>query len=161
MMDPKMMAAFSKLVQDASGGGSDAQQALRLLGERPLTPDAVVRWMNRWLPTGGTPLGGQAAEEWIETWYTTMGVVPRSRYTEALERADQLRIKLEEAEQTIRQLQSMVGVRGQEDAARSLVGLWQTGLHQTLQAQNEWLRRLSGGDPPASPPADQEHRSRT
>jgi hypothetical protein len=142
MLDARAMEAWFRLVTEAMQGTQPAQQAIRSLSERPMTPDAVARWMTRFMPTAAGTVKPELFEAWLEGWYKTMGVVPRSRYLEALERAEQLRTRLEEAEHTIQQLRSMIGVRGQEEEARKVLNLWEQTVTETLQAQAAWMRAV-------------------
>jgi hypothetical protein len=142
MVDPKAMEAWFRLVTEAMQGTQQAQQALRSLSEMPRTPDAVARWMTRFMPAAAGTVKPERFEEWLEGWYKMLGVVPRSRYLEALERAEQLRTRLEEAEHTIQQLRSMIGMRGQEEEARRVLNLWEQSVTETLQAHAAWMRAV-------------------
>jgi hypothetical protein len=68
-----------------------------------------------------------------------MGVVPRSRYLELLERYEILRTKLEKADETIHKLRAMLGKDHEQDAQK-ILNMWDTMLQESLKAQAEWMR---------------------
>jgi hypothetical protein len=145
MVDPKAMDAWYRLMTEALRGSSGAREALRTLAETPTTPDDLARWWARFMPAGTEPARAEAFEAWLQEWWKTMGVVPRSRYLELLERCELLRSRLEEADATISRLKAMVGVRGQEDEARETLDLGSRLLADTLKAQAEWMRLWTAG----------------
>jgi hypothetical protein len=92
------------------------------------------------MPAGVGRSRPEAFEAWLEEWWKLMGVVPRSRYVELLERCELLRSRLQEAESTISRLRAVIGVRGQEQEARRTLDLGAKALAETLKAQTEWMR---------------------
>jgi predicted DNA-binding protein (UPF0251 family) len=151
MVDPKLMENWFKLMAEAMRGTRDAQEALQSL---PSTnnPAELTAWMMRWMPAG-TANAPDAFREWLEDWYKMMGVVPRSRYLEALERCDQLRVRLEEAEATIKRLQPTPGAN--LDEAQKAMDAWQSTMQATLKAQSEWMQRfMSPGTSSGMPDKD-------
>lgn len=148
MTPQTMMEAWFRLMKDAVGGNAEAQEAMRMLTSGPTNPDQMMRWMSRFLPlaTGGmTPVKTDVFENWLDEYWRMMGVVPRYRYLELLERHEALRSRLEESEKTVRQLQGMLGVPGhQREEAQKVIGLWGEMMHQTMKAQLEWMQALTG-----------------
>ncbi|HTL61382.1 MAG TPA: hypothetical protein VL261_07020 [Nitrospira sp.] len=98
------------------------------------------RWMESVRPRAEVPRP-DAVRAWVEDWSNLTGVVPRALYVEALERNEALRAKLEEAEQTIRQLRG-ANTEGPEivNTWETAIHLWQRAIHTTGKAQNEWMR---------------------
>ena len=96
--------------------------------------------MQRFLPVRSETSRPEEVREWIEDWWKVMGVVPRARYLELLERSEVLRARLGEAEATIQRLRATVGVKGQETQANEILDVWETTIQNTLKAQNEWLQ---------------------
>jgi hypothetical protein len=139
MHDRIFIEAWLHLVTETIQGGDRAQETFRRLAEAWKSQEELNTWMQRFLPVR-SETSRQEVREWIEDWWKVMGVVPRSRYLELLERSEMLRAKLEEAEATIQQLRATVGVRGQEKQANEILNVWETAIQTTLKAQNEWLQ---------------------
>lgn len=139
MLPSKMMEAWFNLMTEAMRGSSDAQQVVRSLSSASLISDDTMRMMMRFMPPGMSPLPPEVFGEWLEDWWRMMGVVPRHRYLELLERYELLRSRLEESEKTTRRLQSMMGEKRQEEA-KKVLDFWGSTLEETLKAQSEWMR---------------------
>lgn len=134
-MDADWMKAWQQWMQTAVQQGLSAQEAMQRFAQlAPGTSSAA--------PTG-------PPEEWLELWYRSMGVVPRARYLEALERCEVLRTKLEEAEATIRRLRREEPSALEADAEEALAVLNNT-LTNTLKAQADWMRAFTGAEGPGS-----------
>ncbi|NJN93333.1 MAG: hypothetical protein HC875_04210 [Anaerolineales bacterium] len=70
-----------------------------------------------------------------------MGVVPRYRYLELLERHELLRNRLEQAETTIQKLRkATVGAKIPEQEVQQILNLWEGMLQETLSMQADWMR---------------------
>ncbi len=139
MLTPKIMEAWFSLLTDAMRGSSDAQQLIKMLSSTSTVSDETMRMMMRFMPPGMTSMQPEAMTEWLEEWWRMMGVVPRHRYLELLERYEVLRSRLEESERTSRRLQSMLGEKRQEEAQKVL-DLWGSTLEETLKTQSDWMR---------------------
>lgn len=139
MFSPKALEAWFTLMAEAARGSAEAQEAFKALAEASANPDELRRWQARFMPLAGAPAKSEAFEEGLEEWWRMMGVVPRSRYLDLLERYELLRNKLEKAEETIRTLRAMLG-QGQEQEAQRLANLWETMLQESLKTQAEWMR---------------------
>lgn len=138
-MTPKLMEAWFNLMSEAMRGSTDAQQVIRAMSNASSASDETMRMMTRFMPPGIGPIRPDAFNEWLEDWWRMMGVVPRYRYLELLERYELLRSRLEESEKTTRRLQSMIGEKRQEEAQKML-DFWGTTLEETLKAQTEWMQ---------------------
>jgi len=144
-MDARLTELWLRLSADAVRGTSDAQRALRSLGEGPLSPDALSSWMGAFMPAAG---GGRAEpppatadlQQLAEQWWRVMGVVPRYRYDELLQRYHELRDRLEEAERTVRRLRGALPETPAEEVARGVLDSWERLTQQTLDAQAEWAQ---------------------
>lgn len=139
MVTPKMMEAWFSLMTEAMHGSADAQKMVRAMSSASATSDDTMRMMMRFMPQGVGTFAPEAFNEWLEEWWRMMGVVPRHRYLELLERYELLRSRLEESEKTSRRLQSMIGEKRQEEAQKVL-DFWGSTLEETLKAQSDWMR---------------------
>jgi hypothetical protein len=153
-MDAKQLEAWLRLSADAVRGAEQAREAMQLLGQGPLSPDAMAAWMRVWMPqAGGTaaaekPVESPPVEEFqdmVEQWWTGLGVVPRSRYLEAVRRCEELRTRLEEAEQTVKHLRELLAAGGHEAEATEVLDTWDTITRKALDAQAEWARMWTEG----------------
>lgn len=151
MTDMRVLEAWLHLMNDAMRGGGAAQQVIQALTGTMMSPDEQVRWMERVLPSGFGPLQADTVSTWLDEWYRMMGVVPKTRYITVLERCEDLRTKLEEAEKTIRQLQALLQVSGKEGEAQQMLDWWSANLRATLAAQESWMRMWmpTSGEQPA------------
>jgi hypothetical protein len=132
-----------RLLADAARGTRAAQSAIRSLGT--LTPETLAQGIARWLPAGVAPPTAESLAQWTEELWSRIGVVPRYRYQQLLERYEALRARLEEAEVTIRRLKRLLSERGREGDAEKLLDLWANVVGDTLRSQAEWMRTWIGG----------------
>lgn len=141
MVSPKLIEAWFSLMSEAMRGSSDAQEAFKMLSGTSMTTDDMSRWMSRFMPTGASMSAGQPEMfgEWVEQWWRAMGVVPRQRYLDLLERNESLRLRLEECEKTRKQ-HSMLDVSGQQEQAQKALNLWGTAMEDMLKMQADWMR---------------------
>ncbi len=137
--------AWLRLLAEAAHGTRAAQGTLRGFAEGQLTPEKLAQRLASWLPAGIAPPSAEKLAQWSEDWWSTIGVVPRSRYVELLERYEALRTRLEEAEVTIRRLKRLLSEKGHEGDAQKLLDLWSSAVGETLKSQAEWMRGLIGG----------------
>jgi hypothetical protein len=140
MMSPKALEAWFTLVNEAMRGTQEAQQALKSLAENSANSDDLSRWLERFMPNVHPTAPPETFETWLEEWWRVMGVVPRTRYLELLERCDALQRRLERAEETIQNLKTLLGSQGQDDEARQALDLWSSMLAETLKTQTEWMK---------------------
>jgi hypothetical protein len=141
----QLAEAWFRLLAEAARGTRAAQGTLRGLADGQLTPEKLAERIARWLPAGITPPSAEKLTRWSEEMWATLGVVPRPRYVELLERYEALRARLEEAEVTIRRLQRLLSEKGHEGDAQKLLDLWSNAVGETLRSQAEWMRGLIGG----------------
>lgn len=144
MLTPKALQAWLTLLEEATKGTQQAQDAFKTLPMAAATPDAWQQWMNSFIPALNTPSATtqpEAFEAWLEEWWQMMGVVPRSRYLELLERHEQTQLKLDKAQATIATLQNMLNSKEQhQEDAKKVVDMWGTMLEETVKTQGEWMR---------------------
>ena len=138
-MDVTVWEEWLRLTADALRGTEQARKALDALGSTPLTPEALARWTRLWMGGGSAPDPSQL-QEVVEEYWKALGVVPRQRYLALLERCEELRARLEEAESTVNRLKELLGERGPEGAARGALNEWEALTRRALEAQAEWAR---------------------
>lgn len=134
-----MMEAWFTLMAEAAKGTNEAQEAFKLFPTTTTNPDAMQQWMSRFMGANAAASPSEL-NNWYDEWCRMMGVVPRARYLDLLERHEITRNRLAEAEEKIRQLQSRLGVSGQEEETKKMLDLWSNTVETTLQAQAEWMR---------------------
>jgi hypothetical protein len=137
--------AWFRLLAEAARGTRTAQATIRSLADGNLTPEKLARRIARWLPVGVAPPGADTINQWTEELWSAIGVVPRSRYQELLERYEALRARLEEAEVTIRRLKRLLSEKGHEGDAEKVLDLWANAVGETLRSQAEWMRGWIAG----------------
>jgi len=145
--------AWFRLLAEAVHGTRAAQATIRNLADGNLTPEKLARQIGRWLPAGVAPPTGETLTQWTEELWSTIGVVPRSRYVELLERYEALRARLEEAEVTIQRLKRMLHEKGHEGDAEKLLDLWSNAVGETLKSQADWMRTWITGAEGSAPAA--------
>jgi hypothetical protein len=162
--DPKIMEAWFTLMAEAMKGTSEAQEAFRSLTKNPLNPADLSHWFNHFMPgSAASPshLGPEMLQEWLEDWWRTMGVVPRSRYLELLEKNDELTRRIEQAQETIRKMRAALDGREQAKAG-NVLDLWKSMLDETLKTQTEWAKAWKNPpeekQTPAESPSEDEHK---
>jgi len=156
MMSPKALEAWFTLVNEAMRGTQDAQQALKSLGENAGSADDLSRWLQTFMPNVQPAAPPETFETWLEEWWRVMGVVPRARYLELLERCDTLQRRLERAEETIQSLKTLLGKEGQDEEARQALDLWSSMLSETLKTQTEWMKAWTAANQPPGTAAEDQ-----
>lgn len=140
-MTTNLTEVWLRLMGDAMRGTADAQEAVRTLSEAPTNPDKLTRWMTRFMPSIAGNSRPEALGDVIEDTWRMMGVVPRYRYLELLERHEMLRNRLEQAEREISKLRKTAfatDVPKQE--AQKVLDMWEGMLQETLKMQSDWMR---------------------
>jgi predicted DNA-binding protein (UPF0251 family) len=140
-MDTRITEMMFRLMSDATRGVAGAQQALKSLSELPARPDALMSWLRENLPAAADLSQSRVFGEQLEQWFKLMGFVPRKRHLELLERYEDLRLKLEEAEAMKNDLQKAIGP---QHAAAKLLETFGDTVSRTLDAQREWLNLFTG-----------------
>ena len=145
-MDPKLLETWLRLTADALRGTGEARKALDALGANPLTPEALTAWARAWMPkegvSGPDPRDLQGL---VEDYWKALGVVPRQQYVELLQRCEELKERLQEAESTVRNLRELLQTRGREAEAQRAIGEWEDLTKKALEAQKEWARTWTEG----------------
>lgn len=151
-MNPKMLEAWFTLMTEAMQGTKEAQRAIRSLSEMTPTQENLTGWLTTFMPAAYTSsqTRPEVFEDWLEDWWRMMGVVPRSRYLELLEKHDILQRRLEKAEETIQKLRKALGQEGPEDEAKKVLDMWSTMLEDTLKTQTEWMQAFTATNKPAA-----------
>ena len=86
--------------------------------------------------------------EWLETWQKAMGVVPRTRYLELLEKADALERRVRELEETNRQLNALLeGREQQEESTQKMTELWGQMVENSMKSQSAWMEAWAKAEP--------------
>jgi len=143
MFNPKVLEARYTLLAEAMRGTTEAQDAFKKLSEMSATPEEFNRWLAQFMPgaASATKLSPEAFEDQLENWWRMMGVVPRARYLEILEKCDALERKLNKAEETIKGLRQRLGSQEQqEEDAKKVLNMWGTVMEETLKTQTEWMK---------------------
>lgn len=147
-MDAKLLDTWMRLTADALKGADQAQKALAALGLGPLSPETVAQWWNSWMP-GGAPdpqsNDPDQLRDLVEQWWKAIGVVPRHRYLELLERYEQLRGRLEAAEETVARLRSLLKAQGSDNEVGAALDSWEEVTRKALDAQEEWMHTWMEG----------------
>lgn len=149
----RLTEAWFRILAEAARGTRAAQATIRDFAGGQLGPEKVARQIARWLPGGVQPPATEKVTQWMDELWSAIGVVPRSRYQELLERYEALRARLEEAEVTIRRLKRLLSEKGHEGDAQKLLDLWSTAVGETLRSQADWMRTWidRSGEPDAQP----------
>lgn len=139
------MESWFRLVSDAMRGSSEAQNALSMLSGNTMSQDSMMRWMSNFMPAAASSIASPAQVEvfgdWVEQWWKTMGVVPRHRYLEALERNELLRTRLDECEKARRMPVLSSNVTEQtEHAQKAAMTFWGNMFDETVKMQSEWMK---------------------
>ena len=142
----RLAEAWFRLMADAARGTRAAQSTLRSFARGELSAQDVTRQLAQFLPAGVTTPGPETIQHWTENLFQTVGVVPRSRHLELLERYEALRIRLEEAEVTIQRLKRLLSESGHEGDAQKILDIWSSAVGETLRSQTEWMRGWLTGD---------------
>lgn len=148
-LTPKAVESWLTLMLEATRGVQSAQQAMETFAALPNSTTTMGEWMQRFMP-GAVPsaipgaaaaFSPQSMEKWLEEWQTMMGVVPRARYLELLERNAELERQLASATETIDALRNLLDRRqASEEAAAQALDNWQQAMNQTVQTQASWMQ---------------------
>ena len=154
-MNPTVMEAWFTLMAEAMKGTKESREAFQRLSKISGDPEEMSRWMGQFMPAAAAStanLQPEAFEEWMEESWRMMGVVPRTRYLELLEKCDTLQRKLDKAEETIQNLRARLDNKGQQETdAQKMADIWGTMMQDTLKAQTEWVRSWAEANQPTTP----------
>jgi hypothetical protein len=159
MLGPQLMESWFRLVTEAMRGSSEAQNALTMLSGNTMSQDSMMRWMTNFMPTAASSLASPAQAEmfsdWVEQWWKSMGVVPRHRYLEALERNEFLRMRLDECEKAKKMPSLPANVTEQtEQAQKAAMMFWGNMFDETVKAQSEWMKTWAARQHEGQEPAE-------
>ena len=158
MVNPKLLEAWFNLVAEAMKETRDTKNVFQSLSEMSGKAEEMGQWAAKFMPMASDFSGKpQAFEEWLEESWQIMGVVPRSRYLDLLEKNDHLRRKLEKAEATIQRLEARLNEDKHGDDSSEAMEFWNTMVEDALKAQTEWMRNWTF----APAPEDSESTSQT
>ena len=148
------LEAWFQLMAQAMQGTQEAQKAFANL---PQSPEAIAnfqKYLALFAPGMEMPSAvsqPQAMIEWLETWQKAMGVVPRTRYLELLEKADALERRVRELEETNRQLRGLVeGREQQEESAQKMSELWGQMVDSSIKTQSAWMKAWADNEGPGA-----------
>lgn len=163
MLSPKALEAWFTLIAEAMRGTKEAQEAFRALSEMPANSEEFSRWMARFMPAAVSSTANfqpEAVEAQLEEWWRMMGVVPRSRYLELLERCDTLQRQLDRAEATIKELRARLSGRDKEgEATQKAMDMWSAVTEEMLRGQIEWMKTWTATPERDDSEADNEEHS--
>ena len=144
MLSPKALEAWYTLMAEATRGSAEAQEAFESLSKMSGNPEDMNRWMAQFMPGAAstTSFTPDAFEGQLEDWWRMMGVVPRTRYLDLLEKCDTLQRKLDKAEETIESLRKRTGDQSQpgSEETKQVLDMWSSMMGETLKTQNEWMK---------------------
>ena len=146
MLTPKALEAWYILMAEATRGSAEAQEAFQALSKMSGNPDDMNRWMTQFMPgavSSATRFTPDAFEGQLEDWWRLMGVVPRARYLDLLEKCDTLQRKLDKAEETIESLRKRAGGGSSQpsgEETKQVLDMWSSMMGETLKTQNEWMK---------------------
>lgn len=138
----RVMEAWLSMMTEAVRGNSDAREAVRSMTMAPMRPDEMLRLMTTFMPPGVAPVQVEMFNDWLEEYWKAMGVVPRYRYLELLERYERARERVEELERhnrTRTQLSSSLERTSNENADRVL-SMWGKVMEESMKMQQEMLK---------------------
>jgi hypothetical protein len=154
-MSAPAMVAWVQLMAQAMQGAQEAQKALTIMVQSPELMANFQKWLAIFAPGIEMPIPVSQPElmtEWLETWQKAMGVVPRTRYLELLEKADALERRVRELEETNRQFRAMLlGSNQQEDVSQTVAEFWGQMVENGIKTQAAWMKAWSGGEDPGEP----------
>lgn len=147
MISPKMMEAWLTLVNEAMHGTKDSQDAMRMLSSVSANTSELSQWMMKFMPMASampnTPQV-EAFQDMLDNWYQGMGVVPRSRYLDLLEKYDKVQRRLEKAEETIAALRGYSETKTQtEEEAKKMLNMWSGMFEETVKTQLNLMKSWS------------------
>jgi len=153
-VQPDLMRQWLRFAADALEGTESLRKAMESLGAKPPGPEDLARWARLWLPEGAGRTDPQSLQDVLEAWWDMLGVVPRYRYAELARRYEELKARLEEAEDTVRHLRTLLREQGGPAEAGAALDRWAELTEKTLQAQMDWARawldptKTGSGDKP-------------
>ncbi len=161
MLSPKALEAWYTLMAEATRGSAQAQEAFQSLSKMSGSPDDMNRWMAQFMPgvASTTRFTPDAFEDQLEDWWRLMGVVPRARYLDLLEKCDTLQRKLDKAEETIENLRKRVSGSSSQpggEETKQVLDMWSSMMGETLKTQTEWMKAWTAANTGTDDPEGEE-----
>lgn len=140
-----MIEAWFTLMSEAMRGSSNAQNAIKMLTGNAVNADYLNRWFGQFMPgLVESNAQSQMFGEWLEEWWKLLGVVPRYRYLEQLERNEDLRRRLEACEK--RSAQTLAGstmnVSDFQEETQKAMGAWGAMMEGVLKTQAQMFQNF-------------------
>lgn len=148
-METTLFELWLKQIQRAS---EDPEWWQWMLGTKHDADTSAKEWLNRWksILTGtGNPAEIQKVQD---DWFRMMGVVPRQRYLDLLEKCDALQRQLETTEHALKAATAAMSPESEKGSKAQMVDAWQQMATQTLALQQAWLKGIDG----LTVPSDQQ-----
>lgn len=146
------MEAWFQLMTQAMWGTQEAQKAFANMSQSPEALAGFQKWLALFAPGMEMPVPVSQPEamiELLESWQKAMGVVPRIRYLELLEKADALERRVRELEEINRQLRAMLeGREQQEESTQKLTELWGQMVDTSIKTQTAWVEAWTNNEDP-------------
>lgn len=145
-MDQALWNAWIDFSTAAMKGAEEARKAMQGMATGTSSPESLSQWMARWFPEGASRT--EEVIEVLDTWWKTLGVVPRQLHEEVLEQNRVLQDRLQEAESTIYRLRRLLAestAKSAQEQAEVLLTEWETTTRDVLDAQADLARRWSEG----------------
>ncbi|HCR49905.1 MAG TPA: hypothetical protein DIW24_09765, partial [Bacteroidetes bacterium] len=108
----------------------------------------VSEWLNDWKAVLTGTRNPAELQKMQDDWHRVMGVVPRQRYLDLLEKYDALQRQLELTEQALRAAKAPTTATTDHEPNEQIVKSWQQMAEQTLSLQSAWLKNFSGEETP-------------
>ena len=146
-MDETIWKAWIDFTDEVLHGAEDASKQFETISGGPLDPESALKWFSQWVP--GADLGAagertQELDEVMETWWRTMGIVPRSIHDTVLKQNAALAKRVESLETKIKELRELLAkeltAKGREEAQANL-DQWEASTKDALDAQADFARK--------------------
>jgi hypothetical protein len=153
------MEEWLQLLAQMMQGTQEAQKAFATMSQSPGAMAGFQKWLDLFTPGIELPKAESQPEmmtSWLENWQKAMGVVPRARYLELLEKLDALERRVRDLEDMNRRLKALLeGREQQEETTQSLAKLWGQMAENSIKTQAAWMEAWTNSEPPgASEPSD-------
>jgi hypothetical protein len=145
-MDQALWNAWLDFSAAAMKGAEGARRAMQGMAAGPSSPENLSQWMAQWFPEGRAR--SEDMIEVLETWWKTLGVVPRQLHEEVLKQNRVLQNRLQDAEATISRLRRLLAedtAKQAQEQAEVLLAEWEKTTRDVLDTQADLARRWSEG----------------
>lgn len=145
-MDQALWNAWIDFSVAAMKGAEGARKAMQGMATGTPSPESLSQWIGKWFPEGASR--SDEVIEVLETWWKTLGVVPRQLHEEVLKQNQVLQNRLQDAEATISRLRRLLAestAKQAQEQAEVLLTEWETATRDVLETQADLARRWSDG----------------